>query len=287
MKRRFLSVLLMVLLAALLPVAALATGGDGSGGGSDVGLALAESSVPDGSTNVAVDTSIVLTFNKNVVNMTVKDNNMGCFTLTSDSGASSISVIMGDDQVDPTIKRIITIQPNNPLSPDTKYKLTISKDLMSKSGSTLSQDVVISFATAGAPVPSLQAVSPGPAAAPTGPVTTPELSPSPAAPSAPPSPSSVPSAAPEEGQTNPTPSASAKPPAEPTVPQSTTPSVEPAPDATATVPTPSPDSTPPSEITEDVGDSEGTPVSPFVYLGGSAAVIVIGGTVWAIIRKKK
>ncbi len=278
MKRRFLSVLLMVLLAALLPVAALATGGDGSGGGSDVGLALAESSVPDGSTNVAVDTSIVLTFNKNVVNMTVKDNNMGCFTLTSDSGASSISVIMGDDQVDPTIKRIITIQPNNPLSPDTKYKLTISKDLMSKSGSTLSQDVVISFATAGAPVPSLQAVSPSPAAAPTGPVTTPELSPSP---------SSVPSAAPEEGQTNPTPSASAKPPAEPTVPQSTTPSVEPASDATATVPTPSPDSTPPSEITEDVGDSEGTPVSPFVYLGGSAAVIVIGGTVWAIIRKKK
>jgi hypothetical protein len=122
--------------------------GDGSGGGSGEPLMLDVSSVPDGITGVATDVVITLTFTKNVVNFSVKDNNMTCFTLTDSNGTPvPFSVLMGDDQVDPTIKRIIEIKPEA-LSPGTAYTLTVLKEVTSKSGVNLEDDVIIHFTTA-------------------------------------------------------------------------------------------------------------------------------------------
>lgn len=160
-RKRILSILLILLLIISLAVSAFAEGGngDGSGGGKNVPLGLAESSVPDGSTNVPTDVTITLTFNKNVVNFTVKDNNMTCFSLADSRGTNvPVTVLMGDDQVDPDIKRIVNIQPSS-LSEGESYTLTISGRLTAKSGAVLGNDVILHFSTV------------APAATPTPPVT--------------------------------------------------------------------------------------------------------------------
>ena len=142
--------LLALLLTIALGVNALAGNGDGSGGGKDQPLALASSTVPDGSTDVPTELSVTLTFNKNVVNFTVKDNNMGCFRLLDSAGnAAPITVLMGDDQVDPDCKRIVGIQASGLAAGET-YTLIISGSLQAKSGATLGSDVSIRFTTAGA-----------------------------------------------------------------------------------------------------------------------------------------
>ncbi len=149
MKRIF-AALIALVLALSTGVCALAEGGDGSGGGSGNPLTLDWSTVPDGSTDVPTDVTITLTFTKNVVNFTVRDNNMGCFTLV-DSGGSRVpvAVIMGDDQVDPNVKRIISISPDT-LSPGETYTLIISGGLQAKNGTYLGSDITLTFTTAGA-----------------------------------------------------------------------------------------------------------------------------------------
>jgi hypothetical protein len=148
--------LLCLLLALAVP--ALAAGGSGTGGGTGGGtsggsrqpLALESSSVADGAADVTITAEIKLTFSKNVVNMTVKDSNLKCFSLTGPNGAAvPIDVLVGDDQVDPNVKQIITVRPKSPLSPGTPYTLAISKNLTSKSGETLAADVTLRFSTAG------------------------------------------------------------------------------------------------------------------------------------------
>ena len=156
----------VVLMMALCAGTAWAEGGngDGTGGGSDKPLLLDYSSLPDGSTDVATDVSITLTFTKNVVNMAVRDNNSGCFSLTAADGTSvPVSVIMGDDQVDPDIKRIITVEAYG-LAPATTYTLTVSGALTSKSGVSLGSPIYLSFTTKAAepqpaPVPATQPAS--------------------------------------------------------------------------------------------------------------------------------
>ena len=96
--RRIVIILLAALLVVSLGVTAFAGNGDGSGGGKDKPLTLASSTIPDGSTDVPTELSVTLTFNKNVVNFTVKDHNMGCFQLIDSGGnAAPIRIIMGDD----------------------------------------------------------------------------------------------------------------------------------------------------------------------------------------------
>ena len=93
-----------VLLILSFAVCAFAEGGngDGTGGGKDQPLTLVSSSIPNGSENVSTTPEIVLTFSKNVVNFTVKDNNEKCFSMIDSKGNNvPIDVIMGDDQVDP------------------------------------------------------------------------------------------------------------------------------------------------------------------------------------------
>lgn len=123
--------------------------GDGSGGGQDQPLSLLSSTPADGAQDMAVDTQIKLSFNKNVVNMTVKDNNQKCFTLTADNQAVPFDVIMADDQVQPEGKRDVILRPRNGLSAGTKYLITISPMLQAKSGVVLGHEVKIAFSTAG------------------------------------------------------------------------------------------------------------------------------------------
>ena len=63
--KKLCALLLALLLTLALGVTALAGNGDGSGGGKDQPLALASSTVPDGSTDVPTELSVTLTFNKN------------------------------------------------------------------------------------------------------------------------------------------------------------------------------------------------------------------------------
>ena len=158
----------VVLMMALCAGTAWAEGGngDGTGGGSDKPLLLDYSSLPDGSTDVGTDVSITLTFTKNVVNMAVRDNNSGCFSLTAADGTSvPVSVIMGDDQVDPDIKRIITVEAYG-LALATTYTLTVSGALTSKSGVSLGDPIYLSFTTKAAEPQPAPEPAPQPAAEP-------------------------------------------------------------------------------------------------------------------------
>jgi len=144
-----LSLVVLFCLFLSLPVLAEGDSGDGSGGGHDAPLALATSNPADGATNVAVDAQIKLTFNKNVINMSVKDNNVKCFALYNNGQKVPISVIMADDQIQPEYKREVTIAPQQPLQPGSNYTLKISPELQAKSEAVLGQEVKVNFTTAG------------------------------------------------------------------------------------------------------------------------------------------
>ncbi len=148
--RQAISTLIAFFLLLSFAVSAFAEGGngDGTGGGKDKPLALETSSIANGAQNVSLKPEIVLNFNKNVVHFTVRDNNMKCFSMTDEGGGNvPVNVIMGDDQVDPSIKRIVTVTPKSSLEPGTVYLLKISKNLTSKSEVTLGKDLYISFTT--------------------------------------------------------------------------------------------------------------------------------------------
>ena len=66
--------MLTVLLVALVCLSATALAGDNP-------VSLDTSSVEDGQKDVPVDTEIELTFTNNVINASVKDNNLECFEL--------------------------------------------------------------------------------------------------------------------------------------------------------------------------------------------------------------
>ena len=148
-KRFAASILALCLLLCSMP-AAFAGNGDGTGGGKDQPLVLASSSIANGAENVSQTPRIVLTFSKNVVHFTVRDNNKTCFSMTDESGNSvPINVEMGDDQVDPSIKRIVTVVPQSALTPGTTYLLKIGGGITSKSGVSIGKDSYIAFTVAG------------------------------------------------------------------------------------------------------------------------------------------
>ena len=143
---RVLSLLTVLLIVLLSAVCSVAQGGDGSGGGKDKPLDLAESSVVNGAEDVDPNVRIKLTFTKNVVNLSVRDNNKKCFKVVDSKGNQHpITVEMGDDQVNPDIKRIVTIVPDKPYVYGEKYTLVIGKDVTSKSGVSLGKDRFIGF----------------------------------------------------------------------------------------------------------------------------------------------
>lgn len=143
--------MLVLLCCAFLAMPVLAGDGDGSGGGQDVPLQLAASNPSNGQQGVSTITEIQLTFNKNVINMTVNGNNKRCFSLTSADGKNvPINVIMADDQINPELKREVGIKPLQVLVPGTTYTLNIDGKMQAKSGAVLGNDVKVSFTTASA-----------------------------------------------------------------------------------------------------------------------------------------
>lgn len=140
--------------------------GGGNGGGKSEPLAMMWSSITDGEQGILLKPTIKMVFNKNVVNASVRDNNLKCFTLKEPDGSSvPMEVILADDQTEPDKKNDVVIIPNNDLKPNTTYTLTISSELKAKSGAVSGKEIKIVFTTAGAsPVQSDQGTStPSPA----------------------------------------------------------------------------------------------------------------------------
>ncbi|HHW40516.1 MAG TPA: Ig-like domain-containing protein, partial [Syntrophomonadaceae bacterium] len=122
--------------------------GDGSAGGGGDPLRLIDSTPVDGQEGVPLDVKIKLTFNKNVVNMSVKDNNMRCFKLFEGGHEVACTVQMADDQIYRELRREVVLVPVNRLKPATSYTVVIAPGLLSKSGTSLGKEVRITFKTA-------------------------------------------------------------------------------------------------------------------------------------------
>ncbi|MDD3652600.1 MAG: Ig-like domain-containing protein [Desulfotomaculaceae bacterium] len=165
--KKFLAMSLVLMLSLLTALPALAGDGDGTGGGKGDSLRLVSSTPASGQQNVSLPVEIHLTFNKNVVNMTVSDINQKCFSLYTAAGSAvPIEVVLADDQVEPEKKRDISLKPLRSLQPGTEYVVRIAPELKSKSGVTLGSEVSIAFTTAAADIGS--SGGDGPAVQPSG-----------------------------------------------------------------------------------------------------------------------
>ena len=124
--------------------------GDGTGGGKNEPLTLVASTIQNGATGVTLKPDIKLTFSKNIVNMTVSENNKKCFSLQNENGAAiPIDVIFTDDQMDYEGRNDALIKPKVNLDQGTTYSLVINANLTSKSGVTTGKEIRISFTTEG------------------------------------------------------------------------------------------------------------------------------------------
>ncbi|WP_251554077.1 Ig-like domain-containing protein [Neobacillus muris] len=124
--------------------------GDGTGGGKAEGLMLVSSSINDGAVGVPVKPEIKLTFSKNIVNMTVNENNKKCFSIQNSAGGIvPINVIFADDQIDFAGRNDAIITPKANLSQAETYHLIISENLKSKSGVATGKEIRITFTTEG------------------------------------------------------------------------------------------------------------------------------------------
>jgi methionine-rich copper-binding protein CopC len=152
--RKALIIALVLLCSIMLALPILAGQGDGSGGGKNQPLALVSSIPADGQKDVALPGEIKMTFSKNVVYMTVRDNNSKCFTMYSQDGKQvPIEVIMADDQIEFDKRRDIVVKPLQELQTGITYTVKVAPQLESKSGVNLGKEATLSFTTAGAAAP--------------------------------------------------------------------------------------------------------------------------------------
>lgn len=150
----FLTIFLLIFL--LLPSAAFAEGGDGSGGGTGEGLGLnkgvaltlEKSSIPDGDSDVPINPTIQLDFNKNICNVVALSNNKKCFHLTEQDGdAVAIRLIFPDDQVQQDYKRQAFLTPLEDLKPNTTYQVAVDHTLTAKNGTAIDNAHTFTFTT--------------------------------------------------------------------------------------------------------------------------------------------
>lgn len=137
-------------------ITAFAANGDGDGNGNGNGqglnrnipLTLESASIEDGQTNVAVNETIQLNFNKNICNIVVLSNNKMCFHLTDPSGAAiPIKLVFPDDQVQQDYKRQAFITPVDDLESNTEYRISVDSTLTAKNGTCIDQAHTITFTT--------------------------------------------------------------------------------------------------------------------------------------------
>ena len=113
-------------------------------------LSLVQSSPAHGEQDVHLTGEIKLSFNKNVVHMTVCDDNKQCFALYAEDGiAVPVEVIMADDQMEPEKRRDIVLKPQQELAAGTAYTVK-APALRAKNGTTLGTEATVTFTTAGA-----------------------------------------------------------------------------------------------------------------------------------------
>ena len=162
--KRFKLIVFIFVLSMLLAQNVYAGGGGGNGGGSGGGsgsgsgngnssqsdaLTLTSSNPVNGQNDFPVAGQLKFVFSNNVVNMSVKDANLKCFSLKLKNGTLvSIKVNMADDQMAPDKKREITVVPSKSLLPNTEYTIKISSKLASKNGTVLGKEISIKFTTA-------------------------------------------------------------------------------------------------------------------------------------------
>jgi len=138
----------LAILTILLPGRAVMAAQDGSGATSQ--FTLVSTSIQDGQSDVSPDQTIELKFSKNVANISVKDNNLTCFTLTDESGQMvPIEVIIADDQMERDKRNDIVVKPVGNLAEARQFTLTISDKVKAKSGESLDTAQKITFATVG------------------------------------------------------------------------------------------------------------------------------------------
>lgn len=181
---------IVFLLLFLFPAfAALAQGGERSSSPgipgqkplSFVSISLVDGGQVQNSADVPTEPRFKLTFDKNVVNSTVWENNRRCFSLFSENGENiPLKVTKVDDTIDFSQRQNVFVQPTVPLSPGTSYTLKISPDLRAKNGvstlggTTSGQGVTVSFKTRGqaaASQPAVQTVAGQPSGPDSQPVT--------------------------------------------------------------------------------------------------------------------
>lgn len=118
-------------------------------GGKSSPLTISSSSIVDGETNVETRREIKFVFSKNISNLTVKETNLACFSLTDSSGATvPIKTILFDDQLERDKRNEVIIVPEALQSAE-QYTLTISADLTAKNGASPVADITFSFSTPG------------------------------------------------------------------------------------------------------------------------------------------
>lgn len=122
--------------------------GDGSGGGPGKSEPLVITSCDvDGATDVAVDKTIELTFNKNVADVTVLDQNAECISLQDADGNPAKYTVTADEEFE--ARQILHI--NCELDPDTTYTLNVTKDVTARNmKNKLDKDYSFTFTTAAA-----------------------------------------------------------------------------------------------------------------------------------------
>ncbi len=121
----------------------------GAGSGQDMPLALESSTVVHGETEVETGREIKLVFSKNISNIAVRDNNLGCFTLTDSAGAAvPAEIVLFDDQLERERRNDVVIKPAAMKEAEC-YRLTVSTNLTAKNGANLPEELVVVFSTPG------------------------------------------------------------------------------------------------------------------------------------------
>lgn len=144
MKKKVISATVLLVFVCLLATSGFAANGEP--------LTLESSHPANGAIDVSTDLEeIELMFSKNVVNMAVAENNQTCIDFVdADNNPVAFELIMADDQVDREKRDYLFLRPEAALSEGTTYLVKISKDLTSKSGAALQEDLEVSFTTLGA-----------------------------------------------------------------------------------------------------------------------------------------
>lgn len=163
-KGLFSGVLSIILVLSMFSAALAAGGSGGGGGGKDpvtfVGAYLTTISGNVSTTgdeikdrnDIEVNPLIKLVFDKNVVSLTVWENNNKAISLKDSEDkeiALNVSRIPDEgENANADEKRHIFVSPKEPLTPEKTYSLTIDGKLMANNGTTMGQSVTITFSVA-------------------------------------------------------------------------------------------------------------------------------------------